>query len=85
MISIYSDPHAQLLAQSHGTLISCLYSGDNALSVVDVSSIQSVVGMIPHHPFADLAREDNRYFVVERPGLDFAKLAGITQHVSELN
>jgi len=42
--------------------------------VIDVKSIRSVVAMIPHLPFPGNMEE--RYFVVEKPGLDVACLGG---------
>jgi hypothetical protein len=77
MISVYSSPDPTFLAQSRGTVLSCQYFGDGSLIVIDVKCIKLVVAMIPHEPL-DLQRDDdsdrdkfeNRFFMVERPGLD---------------
>ncbi|KAG1725615.1 uncharacterized protein EDB91DRAFT_1239764 [Suillus paluster] len=43
IVSMYSLPHDELLTISHSTLWSCTYHSNDALCVVDVKSIQSVV------------------------------------------
>jgi hypothetical protein len=74
MISVYSAPHQGLLQLSYNTLWSCTHHGDNSLIVIDVKSILAVVAMVPHQPF--LQDPIKRYFLVEKPGLDVATLAG---------
>lgn len=75
MVSVYSQPNATLLKDSAGTVIACKYSGDASLIVINFASIISVVGMIPHI-FPGCDSEDNWWFVVEKPGLDVARLGG---------
>jgi hypothetical protein len=77
LVSLYSLPHEELLEYSHHTLLSCVYEGDARLQVIDIKSIMSVVAMVPHHPF--LEDPLDRYFVVEKPGLDVACLGGIVE------
>lgn len=48
MVSVYSPPDKDLLAQSSHTLWSCCYRGEQRLQIIDVHSIQAVVAMIPH-------------------------------------
>lgn len=46
--------------------------------MIDISSIVSVVAMIPHDPFADGSGDtQERYFVAEKPGLEATVLGGI--------
>jgi hypothetical protein len=61
------------------TLWSCENQGDLALNFIDVKTIQSVVAMIPHRPAMSALQTDHpeRFFLVEKPGLDVAMLAGI--------
>lgn len=73
VISVYSEPNPDLLTVSHGTFASCQYFGDDALVVVDVSCIESVVAMVPHNPLHSKDSELH-FFLVERPGLDIANL-----------
>lgn len=73
VISLYSEPNPDLLTVSHGTFASCQYFGDDALVVVDVSCIESVVAMVPHNP-PHSKDSELHFFLVERPGLDIAKL-----------
>lgn len=76
VISVYSSPLPDLLAQSHGTLVSCEYFGDRSITIVDVTCIEAVVAMIPHSP-PGIADGKKHFFLVERPGLDIAHLGGI--------
>jgi hypothetical protein len=77
VVSLYSLPHEELLEYSHHTLLSCVYQGDAHLQVIDIKSIMSVVAMVPHHPFPEDPLD--RYFVVEKPGLDVAHLGGVVE------
>jgi hypothetical protein len=49
--------------------------------VIAVESIKAVVAMVPHQPFPGEAVE--RYFVVEKPGLDVASLGGSVEDVPD--
>ncbi|KZV67516.1 hypothetical protein PENSPDRAFT_744460 [Peniophora sp. CONT] len=48
LVSRYGEPDPDLLRDSRGVVWAARHLGDAALSVIDVRSIQSVVGMIPH-------------------------------------
>ena len=43
---------------------------------IDVKSIQAVVAMIPHIPVIDRQVAHERFFLVEKPGLDVAVMSG---------
>jgi hypothetical protein len=79
LVSVYSPPHAGLFEASNGTVLSCTYHGEAGFKVIDISSIVSVVAMIPHDPFAD----GERYFVAEKPGLEVTVLGGIEEDQEE--
>jgi hypothetical protein len=81
LVSLYSLPHNELFENSHHTLLSCVYEGDAHLHVIDIKSIMSVVAMVPHHPFP--GDDQDRYFVVEKPGLDVARLGGVVEVAPE--
>jgi hypothetical protein len=81
MVSVYSPPHVELLTLSYHTLWSSTYQGDVSLIVIDVKSITAVVAMVPHQPFPGDSVE--RFFVVEKPGLDVASLGGSTESVPD--
>jgi hypothetical protein len=49
--------------------------------VVDIKSIMSVIAMVPHLPFP--GDSSDRYFAVEKPGLDVAWLGGVVEVVAE--
>jgi len=57
-------------------LWSCEYRGDSALEFIDVKCIQAVVAMVPHAPEIDGQETRERFFLVEKPGLDVAVMAG---------
>ena len=82
MVSLYSRPDNDLLESSYHTLLLCSYMGDISLCVIDVKSVMSVVGMAPHQPFPGALPVD-RYFVVEKRGLDLTILGGIAEPVSD--
>ncbi|KIK31516.1 hypothetical protein CY34DRAFT_19845, partial [Suillus luteus UH-Slu-Lm8-n1] len=77
IVSMYSLPHNELLTISHNTLWSCTHHGNDGLSMVDVKSIKSVVSMAPHRPKLPSGAEEDRFFVIEKPGLDNASV-GVT-------
>lgn len=80
VLSVYSKPDPELLAASHGTVISCRYLGDESVQVIDVSCIQSVVAMIPHR-LEKHRVEEQYHYLVERPGLDVVCLGGSEENL----
>jgi hypothetical protein len=83
MVSMYSPPHAELLALSYNTLWSCSYQGNYSLGVIDARSIAAVIAMVPHQPFPQDSNPVERFFVVEKPGLDVSSLGGVTESALE--
>jgi len=81
LVSLYSKPDDYLLSISANTLWSSEYQGDGALKFIDVKTIQSVVAMIPHKPEIPGLPPSERFFLVEKPGLDVAMMAGIEDDV----
>ena len=81
VVSVYSPPDERLLEMSYNILLSCTYAGDADLRVVEVESVKAVVAMVPHQPFQGDTVE--RYFVVEKPGLDVAVLAGTMEDIED--
>jgi hypothetical protein len=75
-VSVFSKPNGPLLQSSSGTLISCQYRGPDTYQVVEVTSIISVVAMIPQQLDGTLT-----YFLGEKIGLDITFLAGITEQL----
>jgi hypothetical protein len=74
LVSLFSEPEGPLFESSSGTVISCRYQGQDAYRVVEVTSILSVVSMVP------IQRDGaQRYFLAEKLGLDMAYLAGISE------
>ena len=81
LVSLYSPPDRHLFEFSYRTLLSCKNAGDACLQVIDIKFILSVVAMVPHLPFPGDTSE--RYFVVEKPGLDVASLGGVVEDVPD--
>ncbi len=84
MVSLYSPPDAGLLESSFNTVWSCRPGAENALTIIDVTSIQSVVAMVPHpRPPAtrgDLTNLVGSVFVMEKLGLDtMSTMAGVQE------
>jgi hypothetical protein len=76
LVSLYSRPDPTLLDLSFNTLWSCQYQGDMALQFIDVKTIQAVVSMVPHTPVIQGLPAQERFFLVEKPGLDVAVMTG---------
>ena len=83
MVSMYSPPHAELLTLSYNTVWSCTYQGNRSLRVIDANSITAVVAMVPHQPFPEDSNPVERFFVVEKPGLDVSSLGGVIESAPE--
>jgi hypothetical protein len=81
LVSVYSPPDEGLLKDSSSTLWSCAYRGNAALRIIDINAITSVVAMVPQPPFR--AEPEQRYFVVEKPGLDVAHMGGKDEELTE--
>ena len=77
-MSVFSKPNGPLLQSSLGTVISCQYQGPDAYQVVEVTSILSVVAMIPQEKDGTLM-----YFLGEKIGLDVTYLGGITEELDD--
>ncbi len=79
LMSLFSKPDESLLSLSVNTLWSCEYQGDGTLRFIDVKSIQAVVAMIPHRLEIQGLPPCECFFLVEKPGLDVAVIAGVGQ------
>lgn len=79
MVSCYSSPDQTLLEMSYNTLRSCTNLGQGGLLVINVKQITAVIAMVPHQPFG--ADSPQRYFVIEKPGLEVARLGGAEERV----
>ncbi|KAL1950134.1 hypothetical protein VTO73DRAFT_5257 [Trametes versicolor] len=83
MITPFTLPDPAILAESENTILACNHPGDADCEVIEVMDIASVVAMVPLPlTLAEAAEPDaaacygSRFFVIERPGLDVAYLAG---------
>ena len=81
LVSLYSKPDPTLLSLSVNTLWSCRYQGDMELRFIDVKTIQAVVSMVPHTPVIQGQPAEERFFLVEKPGLDMAVMAGTEEDI----
>lgn len=71
VVSLYSPPDEYLLHLTYDTLCVCGYQGEDALTVINVKSILSVVAMVPF-PFV-VGGRNNQFFMIEQIGLDVAE------------
>ncbi|KAI0682776.1 hypothetical protein C8T65DRAFT_543574, partial [Cerioporus squamosus] len=83
MVAPFSAPDPNILAYSRNTVLACTHPGDTVRKVIPVTDIVSVIAMVPLPMTPAEAQEPdaanryaNRYFVVEKPGLDIACMAG---------
>ncbi|KAJ3885357.1 hypothetical protein GG344DRAFT_91311 [Lentinula edodes] len=74
LVSIYSDPLKEVLADSYNELWACFYQGDKCLRVINTRNILSTVSMQPL-PLL-LGDPEGLWFVVEKTGVDDAELLG---------
>lgn len=88
MVSFFSAPNPVLYRETFGTLWACNYVGEASRVVIDAKQIVAVVAMVPLPCTSAEAAEpgaaeryESRFFLVEKPGLDIAVLAGIAQEV----
>jgi len=80
MLYLYSLPFSHLVEQSHGTLLVCRYLGKDRARVVDVTAIESVVGMAPF-PLMQAEKNQpeivheyaNSFYVIEKPCAEISK------------
>lgn len=77
LVSRYSPPHAEMLKKSYNTYWSCTHGRVENMEIIPVERILSVVSIIPHKLFED--DSEQRYFVVEKPGLDIADIGGVEE------
>ncbi|KAH9937852.1 uncharacterized protein BXZ73DRAFT_44615 [Epithele typhae] len=87
MVSMWGTPEPKILELSYGAIQSCLPGGDDALTVLPVHHIKSVVAMVPHPQPIEHRDEQidltGRFFVVEKPGLGVAHLGGVVEGLGE--
>jgi hypothetical protein len=81
LVSLYSRPDPTLLNKSVNTLWSCEYEGDGALIFTNAKTIHSVVAIGPHRPVIGDQQMGERFFLVEKPGLDVAVMSGIQEYM----
>ncbi|KAF9786834.1 hypothetical protein BJ322DRAFT_1106936 [Thelephora terrestris] len=86
VVSIFSDPNNELLESSFQALHVCKYQGNQALQVIQVDAIHSVVAMIPFDPSPEsdsISQIGQRHFMVEKFGLDMDGLRGVQDEGEE--
>ncbi|KAJ3899660.1 hypothetical protein F5879DRAFT_810558, partial [Lentinula edodes] len=79
MVTLYTEPNPLLLCLSSSALWSCEHGDVDATRVVNVTEIEAVIAMVPHS--TEFLGEDwkDRVFVVEKPGLDIARISGFVE------
>jgi hypothetical protein len=81
LISLFSRLDQTLLSISANTLCSYKYQGDDALRFINIKTIQAVVTMISHRLEIEGHPPSERFFLVEKLGLDVAIIASVEEDV----
>ena len=79
LVSLFSKPDEHLKTLSVNTLWSCEYQGNDTLKFIDVMTIQAVIAMVPHKPKIPGLPPSECFFLVEKPGLDVARIARVEE------
>ena len=72
LVTLYSHPHPCLFKDSYGALISSRKLGEESLRVIEITAIRSVVGMVPHHVQLQEGGMQDRFFLVQKMGMELA-------------
>lgn len=79
MVSVFSAPDEAIRRETNSVLLACRYQGAASREVVAIKDIVSVVAMVPLPMRREEAEDPHsaelyseRYFVVEKLGLDMA-------------
>jgi hypothetical protein len=78
LVSQFSQPHLALLEQSFQTVFVCRHNADNSLKLIEVSTIQAVVAMVPHQ-FPGI--DGILFYLIKRPGLDLLTMSGAGEDI----
>jgi hypothetical protein len=81
LVSLFSKPDEHLKTLSVNTLWSCEYQGNDALKFINVKTIQAIIAMIPHKPKIPERPPSQRFFLVEKLGLNVTTIARVEEGV----
>lgn len=73
LIRLFSTCDCRLFDLSHGSLMTSTFQGPESPCLLDVKEIISVVGMVPHSVQLPSCVVEDRFFVVEKSGLEIAR------------
>ncbi|TBU29207.1 hypothetical protein BD311DRAFT_620999, partial [Dichomitus squalens] len=89
MLAYFTPPDPDIYEFSRGTLLACSHLGETSRAVIFVKQIVSVVAMVPLPMTSEEATTSDadtlyrdRFFVVEKPGLDVANIAGRVEDIT---
>jgi hypothetical protein len=77
VVSRYGQPNSDLWEQSFHTYWTAEYLGDANIEVIKIKDIQSTVMMAPDKQYQNSIQdgtENNRWYLMERPGLKLTEL-----------
>jgi len=74
LVTLYSPPQPYIFQESYGVLVSSTKLGDASLCAIEVTAIRSVVSMVPHRINLLEGVGEDRYFLVEKMGLELARI-----------
>ena len=84
---MFSKPNPELLKSSYQTVYSSRYQGEEALVVIDIKIILSLVAMVPYYRVQDdgtIVGPGDEYFLVEKPYIDVVSYRGETEADDEM-
>ena len=82
-MTLFGPPDMTLLKESYHTLWSSIKT--DTVVAVDVKDLVSVVAMVPHQPSIPGKPVHERFYVVEKPGLDVANMGGVEDDLDDGN
>ena len=72
VMKLYSEPDSHLVRESSQVLAALMLL--NSIKIIDVKTIKGVVAMILHKIVLASGVEEERFFMLEKPGLDVSDL-----------
>jgi hypothetical protein len=87
LLSTFSEPNMELLEKSSHTVYASHYRGEEALVVLDIKKIMSMVAMVPYYRVQDdgtIVDPGDEYFLVEKPYIDIVHFRGETEADDEI-
>ncbi|KAG6372462.1 hypothetical protein JVT61DRAFT_7561 [Boletus reticuloceps] len=80
ILKLYSEPDQDILKESFQVVATSTFL--NSITILDVKAIYSVVAMVPHQIHLLSGFEEERFCMIEKPGLNVSDL-GVAYDLNE--